>query len=451
MNPGITTRLTLVAGLTLALLLPLASLLLSKAFREPVTLAFDERLHALVETLAGQIDIDAQGELERRRAFPDPLFGRIYSGWYWQIMQGDRVVETSRSLWDTRLHLPALTDDARQLQTLTGPRGEAVRTAVLRMSLPEQETPVIILVAGPQAHIDDEVRIVERRLAMTLGALGAILFVVFVLQIRWGLAPLRHMTRDLRAVRSGERPRLDTRLPRDLANLANAMNEVLDHQVALIGRGRATAGNLAHALKQPLANLRIQLSRSHPDLQVLRQALQQIEPTIDHHLARAAVAGQMGGHYQRVVVAGVIGPLVEGVRRMYGGQGKVIRVTVPDTLKATIDPQDLQELVGNLLENAAKWAESIATLRFEGTDAKWVLVVEDDGPGLPAEARGDVFERGARLDERRPGSGLGLSIVNDLVTLYGLAIALDDSPLGGLRVSVSSVVGADGALRSDRM
>lgn len=439
MNPGIATRLTLVAGLTLALLLPLASAVLSKAFRDPVTHAFDERLHALVETLAGQIEIDAQGQLERRRAFPDPLFERIYSGWYWQIMQGDRIVETSRSLWDTRLDLPTLPQGARDLQILTGPRDEAVRTAILRMSLPDQDTPVTILVAGPQAYIDAEVKIVARRLGMTLGAFGAILFIVFVLQIRWGLAPLRHMTRDLRAVRSGERPRLDTRLPRDLANLANAMNEVLDHQAALIGRGRATAGNLAHALKQPLANLRIQLSRSTPDLQLLRQALQQIEPTIDHHLARAAVAGQMGGHYQRVLVADVIAPLVDGIRRMYGGQGKVIRVSVADTFRVPVDPQDLQELVGNLLENAAKWAESIAELRVEGTPEGWTLIVEDDGPGLPVEARDEVLNRGARLDEMRPGSGLGLAIVNDLVTLYGFAITLDDSPLGGLRVRVARV------------
>ncbi|WP_029889777.1 sensor histidine kinase [Polycyclovorans algicola] len=441
MNPGVATRLTLVAGLTLVLLLPLASALLSKAFREPVTHAFDERLHALVETLAGQIEVDADGQLVRRRDFPDPLFARIYSGWYWQIMQGDRVAETSRSLWDTRLNLPTLNDGARHLRTLTGPRDEAVRTAILRMSLPDQDVPVLILVAGPQAHIDAEVKIVVRRLGMTLGALGVILFVVFVVQIRWGLAPLRRMTDDLQAVRAGERPRLDTRLPRDLAQLAGAMNEVLDHQVALIGRGRATAGNLAHALKQPLASLRMQLARHEPDLDALRQALKQIEPTIDHHLTRAAVAGQAGGHYQKVMAAGVIAPLVEGIRRMYGGQGKVIRATVPETLQVSIDPQDLQELVGNLLENAAKWAESIATLSWVATPDGWALIVEDDGPGLPVEARDGVLARGARLDEKRPGSGLGLAIVNDLVTLYQLSIALDDSPLGGLRVVVASKAG----------
>lgn len=285
-------------------------------------------------------------------------------------------------------------------------------------------------------------KIVVRRLGMTLGALGGILFVVFVVQIRWGLAPLRRMTDDLQAVRAGKRPRLDTRLSLDLAQLAGAMNEVLDHQVALIGRGRATAGNLAHALKQPLASLRMQLARHEPDLDALRQALKQIEPTIDHHLTRAAVAGQAGGHYQKVMAAGVIAPLVEGIRRMYGGQGKVIRATVPETLQVSIDPQDLQELVGNLLENAAKWAESIATLSWVAGSDGWTLTVEDDGPGLPVEARDGVLARGARLDEKRPGSGLGLAIVNDLVTLYQLSIALDDSPLGGLRVVVASKAGS---------
>lgn len=274
------------------------------------------------------------------------------------------------------------------------------------------------------------------------GRAGGILFVVFVVQIRWGLAPLRRMTDDLQAVRAGKRPRLDTRLSLDLAQLAGAMNEVLDHQVALIGRGRATAGNLAHALKQPLASLRMQLARHEPDLDALRQALKQIEPTIDHHLTRAAVAGQAGGHYQKVMAAGVIAPLVEGIRRMYGGQGKVIRATVPETLQVSIDPQDLQELVGNLLENAAKWAESIATLSWVAGSDGWTLTVEDDGPGLPVEARDGVLARGARLDEKRPGSGLGLAIVNDLVTLYQLSIALDDSPLGGLRVVVASKAGS---------
>lgn len=438
MNPGIATRLTLVAGLTLIVLLPLAAGLLSKAFREPVTHAFDERLHALVETLAGQIQMDAEGSLDRRRNFPDPLFSRIYSGWYWQIAQGDRLVDTSRSLWDTQLPIPAQAGAARGLSLVAGPRDETLRTAILRMSLAEDETPVIIMVAGPQAHIDDEVTIFTRRLSIALAALGVTLFILLVVQIRWGLAPLRHMVSDLQAVRGGERPRLNALLPADLAGVAHAMNEVLDHQVALIERGRATAGNLAHALKQPLASMRMQLASDVPDLGRLRQAVQQMDPIIDHHLARAAAAGNVAGHYQRVSARDALMPLVEGMRRMYGGQGKVIRAVIPAKLTLATDPQDLQELVGNLLENAAKWSESMASLVFEGDALQWQLTVEDDGPGLPPEARDDVLERGARLDEKRPGSGLGLAIVSDLVSLYGLNMSLDDSPLGGLRVVVST-------------
>lgn len=229
---------------------------------------------------------------------------------------------------------------------------------------------------------------------------------------------------------------MDTRLPGELSEIAGAMNEVLERDRRLIERGRAAAGNLAHALKTPVSVLQTLADRL-PDTQrdQMRQELARLDDAVRHHLARASAASgaKLAG---RVRLSEVIAPVVEGLTRLAGRRGIVLERHIDESANVRMDPQDLQELAGNLLENALRWAESRVTLRVGAEEEGIGLHIEDDGPGMSPEQREAALARGARLDERRSGSGLGLAIVEELVTLYGGRLALDRARLGGLKVDV---------------
>jgi signal transduction histidine kinase len=438
MRVSISTRLLIVTTLTVMLALPAAGALLSDAFRRAVGVAHDQRLQALVETLAARLEAPAGGGLQLRGTVTEARYAQVYSGWYWQVVQRDRVVATSRSLWDASLDVPPLSSPLVQgAMTLRGPMGEALRGYYLRLQLAGSPAPVELVVTEPHAALDAEVTAFNRLLWWGLGTLGGLLLLLFAVQVRWGLRPLRRMREDLEAVRDGAKPQLDTALPPDLAGLAETLNDVLAHQVAVVTRGRTVAGNLAHALKQPLATLRLAAAEAAPDRAVLRRALSEIDATVDHHLARAAAGGAAGGRYRRVDLRQTLMPVVEAVRALHGGRGKVIDAALPDDVGVSMEAQDLQELVGNLLDNAGKWAASRVRLSARADEDHIVLWVDDDGPGLRPDQRDGAMQRGVRWDERQPGSGLGLAIVQDLVALYEWRLALEDSPSGGLRARLT--------------
>src|SRR5690606_26539309 len=258
------------------------------------------------------------------------------------------------------------------------------------------------------------------------------------LQSRGGRTPLRRMRTALRRVEAGDAARLEEQgLPGELADLAAAMNEVIDKDQRLIERGRSAAGNLAHALKTPVAVLQTQAEHLPPaQREQVRAELARIDDAVRHHLARASAAGgaALAG---RARVMPVIRPVLDGLGRLAARRGLTLETAVDEQLALRIDPQDLQELVGNLLENALGWARGRVRVTGVRDGEQGLVCIEDDGPGMTAAQRDAALARGARLDEQRPGSGLGLAIVAELVTLYGGTLNLDDSPLGGLRVSVS--------------
>nr|WP_275949659.1 HAMP domain-containing sensor histidine kinase [Nevskia ramosa] len=329
---------------------------------------------------------------------------------------------------------------------LLGPRGEPLRAKQLDLLLPTGGSPVHLLIAGPQREIEIEVAAFNRLLVIALGSLGLLLIAAFAVQIRWGLAPLRRLGDQLKRVRSGDQPTLGTSLPRelpgDLAEVATAINEVLAHQQALIERARSATGNLAHALKQPLAALHLQLDGEKLDRSAVRESLARIGETVDHHLSRAAAAGRVSGLYGRASLRDSLLPIVEAVRSIHVARGLTIVAELPAGRSVRIDVQDLQELAGNLLDNAALAARSEVRLSVIDEADGLLMLIDDDGPGIPDAAHALVIERGVRLDEQRPGSGLGLSIVRDLAELHGLALSLSASPLGGLRVGLRFSAGA---------
>ena len=433
MKLSISARLIGIAVVTTMALLPLFGFALSRAFLASVESTFDSQLRSYLLFLAGRLESTPDAGVAFSREPGDDRFEQIQSGWYWQVSIADKVHRTSRSLWDETLSAPAT--DTGGATNLLGPRGESLRGASLKVELAGLAPPVHLLVTGPRDQIDREVQAFNWLLFRSLGLLGLILVIALVVQIRWGLAPLRAMTQDLRDVRSGVSPRLDVRLPADLSNVARAMNEVLDHQERLLQRGRSVAGNLAHALKTPLASMRMKLERSDVAPSV-RPDLAQVQRIVDHHLTLAAAAGRASGHSWRSDVRESIQPVIAAIRSLHVDRNITLHAELPARVLVAVDAQDLQELVGNLLDNAAKWARSQVRLEIQASDDAVVMSIEDDGPGIAESERDQVQGRGLRLDEQQPGSGLGLAIVKDLAGLYSLDIVLGRATLGGLRAQL---------------
>ncbi|WP_417538565.1 sensor histidine kinase [Marinobacter sp.] len=431
----IATRMLASALVLTVLILPAAGALLSWNFREAVNTAFNERLESLLNVVIAGVSYDVrQDTLVTNRQLGDSRFDRVFSGWYWQVRdEGERVL-TSRSLWDQRLaisHEPGMA-----FRTIIGPRDKQLRLLERDIRLPNLDEVLHVQVAASLDEVEAQVARFQTLLWLSLATLGGLLIVLTGLQIRWGLAPLRRIEQSLKAVEQGRQPAIETNLPRELARLADAINTVLDRDQRLMERGRTAAGNLAHALKTPVAVLGTLAERlPQEQQQAMAAELKRLDEAVRHHLARASAAGPVAlGAEQELLV--VLKPVVEGVRRLAGRRGLEFHSELNSGLRVRIDAQDLQEIVGNLLENAINWAKSFINLTGTVEGGWLVLSVSDDGPGMSPETRQQALSRGGKLDEAKSGSGLGLSIVTELVELHGGELRLDDSPEGGLRAEV---------------
>lgn len=440
---SIATRLLLASLLLILIALPVAGMGLAYHFRHSVTEAFDERLDALLKVVLASIEYDP---IEQTLAFDstlgDPRFEQVFSGWYWQISDDHSQVITSRSLWDQRL--PVTDQRQTSVRDEGGPRGSRLRIIERDIRLAGLDAPLHVSVALERSELDSEIRRFQQLLTAGLIGLGVLLLLALAAQIRWGLAPLRRMRNNLQQVEAGRAERLDTALPAELCQLAGAMNGVLDRDRRLIERSRHTAGNLAHALKTPLSVMRIKVAELPEATSApLLVELSRIDAAVRHHLARASAAGD-SGWLGTVNVALSLAPLLDGLKRLAERRGLVLESDIPTSLALPMETQDLQELVGNLLDNALRWAEQRVVLRIDSHADQSHLQVTDDGPGMSAEQRSEALTRGSRLDEQRSGSGLGLSIVADLVALYGGQLTLEQATPHGLRVSVTLPAGPHG-------
>lgn len=433
---SIASRL-LVATLVIVIVgLPVAGSLLSHHYRESATQAFDDRLEALLNVVIAGVAFD---RVEQRLVFDrdlgDPRFDQVYSGWYWQMTDGQQHTLTSRSLWDQRL--PTHDGNTLIARTVSGPRASSLRQVERDIQLAPLEQPLHISVAAEDQALMNNVRQFQQWLWGGLIGLGGLLLAVLALQIRWGLAPLRRMRANLREVENGEAQQLDTRLPDELASLATTMNAVLARDQRLIERGRHAAGNLAHALKTPLSVMRLLARQAPAEQQSAWEAeLTRIDNAVRHHLARASAAGE-GGRVAPIALNEALAPLVTGLARLAQRRGIHLQHTLQRDMQAHMDTQDAQEIVGNILDNALRWAKGEVILTLEARGEHLQLCVSDDGPGMSAADCKSALQRGKRLDEKRSGSGLGLAIVADLVALYRGDMQLERATLGGLAVTIT--------------
>lgn len=448
-GPSLVRRLViLAAGWTLAVLV-VSAVVLAMLFQQAAIRRFDQGLSELIDNLITGATVDEKGEVVAP-VLTDTRALRAFSGKYWQIAEPTpdgrlKVLVRSRSLWDSELKAPA--DLVANLSAQPGkavtydtrdPLNEPLRAMANRVQLPNRDTPVIFMAAEDRGPVDRDVRGFITATAITFVLLGGGMIAAVVIQVRVGLNPLFALRREVASVRRGKAERVERDYPLELAPLADELNALMAHNQEVVERQRTHVGNLAHALKTPLSVMLTEARQTKTPLsEIVETQAEAMRQQVDHHLRRARAAARTQGSGERTSVADVVDELSRTLERIFQDKGVEIDWDADDALYFLGERQDLLELAGNAMENACKWCRSKVRVRaVEIAPERLRLSVEDDGPGLNPEQREAVVRRGARLDENAPGSGLGLSIIDELARAYGGALKLGEARLGGLLVEL---------------
>ncbi|OXR48927.1 ATP-binding protein [Pusillimonas sp. T2] len=436
-----------------------AGWVLSDLFRQHAARQLASELAVHMNQLVAGLSANEQGDAALTFEPTDPRLLQPLSGLYWQVdrlasarssaasvLPSDIAVFHSRSLWDQTLHVPARLsiDPSSGLAAFDGGADMGDMLALIRVvAPPEGDARYRLIVAVDQAVLDRPLRQFRIMLAVSLGVLALGLAMAAVMQVVVGLRPLAMLRGRLRAVRDGTKTQIDGDFPSEVQPLVDSFNQVLQNNHQIVQRARTQAGNLAHALKTPLSVLANASAQESSEFgRLVAEQVGVARRHVDHHLARARAAAAVRTPGLRTEVSPVVHGLVRVLSKLYAERG--LQISLDDIAPGVAfrgESQDLQEMLGNIMDNACKWASRnirvTARLMPQGADTMLVLCVEDDGPGLPEARREAAFERGVRLDERVPGSGLGLSIVRDMATAYGGTAEAYASDLGGLGVRLT--------------
>ena len=438
-------RLLALALVSITAALVVSGVGLVHLFERHVERRVENELDTYLRQIAGSIAFGPGGEITVTRSPADPRFEQPLSGLYWQV-EDDATGETirSRSLWDTTLALPAdlLDGSGVHRHMLPGPGRATVivreRAVTYTDTAPPGQRTLRIAVAIDHAEIGAAAAAFAGDLTPSLILLGFVLLLGAWLQVRIGLWPLEAVRRGLGAVRSGARRRLPSDYPDEVMPLVQEVNDLLGTQDQAIERARARAGDLAHGLKTPLTVLGADARRLRAGGETeIAADIEMLVETMRRHVERALAQARL--RRRRGAVA-ILAPLVERliatIRKTPRGGALAWENDITSDARVGIDKDDLAELIGNLLENAANWARTRVRISAAGDGTSVILAVEDDGPGIPETARAAVLERGVRLEPTTVGSGIGLAIVEDIVEAYEGSLRLEDSALGGLRAVV---------------
>jgi len=432
-------RMMLIAFAWISILLLLGGFALDRTLTGLVTRNFDEQLGYMLTAMVGSAELGPDGEVFFNRPLGDQRFLEPNSGLYWQISGKDHEDFPSRSLWDRSLKVQGDHFDSKPHIYDSGQfRDEPLRVMERSIILPGSETKWWFTVAASRAELDAQIKRIRSILYWSFAVLGAGLFLLAVLQTWYGLGPLRGVRRAIQHMRSTGANRVTEPLPQEVQPLVEELNSLLAHTERQAEEARTHAGNLAHALKTPLTVVMNAATAKAPDLAdtVIREAAV-MRRQVDHHLARARAVGRRAVGQSRASVVESAEAVLRAVTVLYGKTR--FDLDGNRAVQVAIERQDLDEILGNLIENAAKYGGGSVFVTIDPTsEARWCEIwVEDDGAGIPEEERTRIFDRGARLDTGKPGTGLGLAIVRDVAEIYGGSVTLDESEdLGGLLVKL---------------
>jgi signal transduction histidine kinase len=449
-SPSLARRLFFSASAVSVVVLLAIGIVLSSLYRNAVERAFDRRINVYLRNIVAEIANNPRSPTIEPETLGEPLFFIPGSGWYWQItrLNDPQERKASRSSPDEgfptleSLKVQQVYGGLRQAY-ITGPDSQRLRAVERFLDLGEDGR-FLLMIAGDSFEIEDEVSDFNDALLLTLGFILLAFMAIIWFQIRYGLRPLKNVSEALFEIRSGQADRLQGSFPKEVAPLAAEVNALLDTNREIVDRARTHVGNLAHALKTPLSVLMNEtINLKDQSAEKIREQLGFMRDQVQRHLDRARIAARVAVVSTTVEVAPVIDMLVRTMEKIHRDRGVTLHTKLIPEINFRGEQQDVEEMVGNLVDNACKWAASRVDIEMfalsaprAGLPGSFRIQVDDDGPGLAPAEREEVLHRGKRLDESKPGTGLGLSIVLELAKLYGGTLQLSASPLGGLRAEL---------------
>ncbi len=431
---SLSRRMIGIAAAWILLLLVGGGVALDRVLTSAITQNFDDQLDYVLTAMIASAEIDPVGEVRLNRPLGDQRFLEAQSGLYWQITAPGVEPFRSRSLWDDSLKYGTPHSDAKaHFYDSNQLRDEHLRIVERDINLPFSKRTWRFQVAQTRDGLDTQIATLRQTVLRSFALLGLGLIAMAALQTLYGLWPLRKLRQAIIAMRAGRTQRIElAKLPVEVAPLVDELNALIAHNETQAEEARRHAGNLAHALKTPLTVIMNAATARSTDLSdtVIREATT-MRRQVDHHLARARAVGRRGNAHSRAEVW----PSLQAVERAVGMLYPKVRIDIAGEKSAYVhvERQDLDELLGNLIENAAKYGGGSVFITVVREGGFVEFQVEDDGLGIPEADRAQIFDRGARLDTGKPGTGLGLAIVRDVAEIYGGTISLDESEdLGGL-------------------
>ncbi len=440
-----------IAAIWIGALLLIGGFALDRILSKSLVDSFDEQMVFILNSMVAASEIGPTGEVRFNRPPADQRFLEPYSGLYFQISGEGADAFPSRSLWDRRLRVGEGHSDSKphlydSNEFSTSADEEPLRIVERDAVLPGSDVRWRFQVAQSREAINEQIRRLRSTLSWSFAALGFGLLILAALQTVYGLWPLRRVRREVASIRSGEKTRIGDDFPSEIRPLTEEINQLLAHSEEQAEEARRHAGNLAHALKTPLTVITNAATAADPNLTdvVCREATA-MRRQVDHHLARARAIGRRASAQARARVWDSLEAVQRAVERMH--EGITIDIAGDRSAEVRVERQDLDEMLGNLIENAAKYGGGRVFVTVAPNADHIDILVEDDGPGIPEDRRGELFTRGARVDTTgKPGTGLGLAIVRDVAEIYGGRIALEESAdLGGLLARLSLPSGAAAA------
>jgi signal transduction histidine kinase len=441
---SLTRRMIVISAVWIVLLLGVGGYALDRVLTRELTRNFDSGLEYMLNALIASAEVGPDGEAYLNRPPADQRFLEPYSGLYFQISLVPQPGQAkaapnpdldfpSRSLWDRRLKAGQGHNDFDvHVYNSTEFEDETLRVVERDVRIPGSPARWRFQVAEQRDALDGQISVLRRTLVRSFGILGLGLIVLATLQAIYGLWPLRRVQSAIASIRSGQRSRVEELFPREIEPLKEELNALLAHNENQAEEARRHAGNLAHALKTPLTVITNAATAGDPGLAdtVCREATT-MRRQVDHHLARARAIGRRSSAQARAEVWPALEAVERAVSRLY--EHVTVDLAGDKTAAVRVERQDLDEMLGNLIENAAKYGGGRVFVTVKDSPECVEIEVEDDGTGIPEEERVSIFDRGARLDTGKPGTGLGLAIVRDVAEIYGGSILLEESEdLGGL-------------------
>ena len=423
--------------------------LITTLYRQASERGFDSLLSAHLFNLIGSIGISDSGALTGAPDLGDLRFSEPNSGWYWSVEPASEGVhgDLHSSSMTTTIPSPSVADvpfnaSFQRSYATEGINGEQLEVFESEFVLDAKNRAARFRVMGNQSELEQEISTFQRRLLTYLSLFGVGMIAINAIAILLGLQPLRRVRNALAMVREGTAQRLDGRFPAEIEPLANETNALIENNRRIVERSRTQVGNLAHSLKTPLAVL-LNEGRALGGAkgQLIAEQAASMQKQVEHYLQRARVAAQRDSVVYRTPVTPLVQRMVRVLQKLNPQTNLSLSLPATEIVFAG-EREDLEELLGNLLENAMKWAKSavlISVVPLTGKDdpaSLFEISIEDDGPGIPEDKAREALKRGRRLDETKPGTGLGLAIVADLVNEYGGVLALERSGMGGLKAVV---------------